>query len=82
MIGCYFNQVGDRLVSLGTDQQLIFWNCQDLRIERKMEVNPMTMEASSTKVTSIDVGESGDVIAVAFEEMLLDKGGGCAGFPS
>ena len=75
IIGCHFNQNGDRLVSLGEDQQLIFWNCQDLRIERKMEVNPMTMEASGTKVTAIDVGESGDVIAVAFEEMLLDKGG-------
>ena len=75
MISCHFNSSGDELVSLGTDQQMIFWNCNDMRLIRKMEVNAMTMDGSATKVTAMDVGSSGDVIAVAIDETLLDKGG-------
>ena len=71
----YFNYSGDQLVSIAEDQQLAFWNCSDMRLVRKFEVSPSTMDGSGTKISAADVGESGDLIAVAFEETLLDKGG-------
>lgn len=70
-----FNRHGDQLLSVGEDRKMIFWDIGSMQSNRVSEISVQTMKGGGFDVTAAACSDDGQVIAVAVEERVLDKGG-------
>ena len=72
---CSFNRNGDQLISIGEDNQMIFWNVGNKISIRKSDINPHTIDKSGITVQSASVTADKSKIIIGYEEARLAKGG-------
>lgn len=70
-----FNQSGSQLVSVGLDNQLIFWDTGSKTVMRKSEISPRTINQSGIAIQAADVTPDFRKILIAYQETRLAKGG-------
>ena len=70
-----FNRAGDQLVSVGLDNQLIFWDTGSKMAVRKIDVSPRTISGSGIEIQTARVTPDYRKILIAYQESRLAKGG-------
>lgn len=70
-----FNQVGDQLVSVGLDNQMVFWDTGSKMAVRKSELTPRTINESGITIQKAEVTPDFRKILIAYQETRLAKGG-------
>jgi WD40 repeat protein len=70
-----FNQAGDQMVSVGLDNQMIFWDTGSKMAIRKSELSPRTINESGITIQTADVTPDYRKILIAYQETRLAKGG-------
>ncbi len=70
-----FNRAGDQLVSVGLDNQLIFWDTGSKMAVRKIDVSPHTINGSGITIQTADISPDFRKILLAYQETRLAKGG-------
>jgi WD40 repeat protein len=69
-----FDRGGGQLVSIGKDNQMIFWDTGNKRVLRKSDISPNTINASGIELKSAGI-TAGMKVVVAYQETRLAKGG-------
>jgi len=69
-----FNK-SNQLISAGKDNQMIVWDCSQLKFIRKSEMMPMTMNNSGVTIQSADLSLDNKILVVGCLEKKLAKGG-------
>lgn len=70
-----FNQSGDQLVSVGLDNQMVFWDTDSRTVLRKSDISPRTINQSGIEIQAADVTPDFKKIIIAYQETKLAKGG-------
>lgn len=70
-----FSAMGDQLVSIGRDNQMVFWDAGSKVVLRKTEIAPMTINDSGIEVQDASVTPDRRKVVVAVRESKLAKGG-------
>ena len=70
-----FNQAGDQMVSVGLDNQMVFWDTGSKMAVRKSELSPRTINESGITIQTADVTPDHRKILIAYQETRLAKGG-------
>lgn len=70
-----FNRSGNQLVSIGYDNNMVFWDPFKLILIRKSELSPNTIPESGITITSASTSTDKKIIGVGYEELKLAKGG-------
>lgn len=70
-----FNRSGNQLVSIGYDNNMVFWDPYKLILIRKTELSPNTIPESGITITSASTSTDKNIICVGYEELKLAKGG-------
>lgn len=70
-----FNQRGDQLVSVGLDNQMIFWDLGSKTSIRKSELSPRTINESGIAIQTAAVTPDYRKILIAYQETRLAKRG-------
>lgn len=70
-----FNLNGNEIVTIGEDEQMIFWNPSQLKKIRKNELSPNTMNNSGIDIISVQTSFDKQIIGVGYQERKLAKGG-------
>lgn len=70
-----FSLKGDQLVSIGRDNQMVFWDAGSKVVLRKTEIAPRTINDSGVEVQSAGVTPDKQKVVVAVRETKLAKGG-------
>lgn len=70
-----FDRTGSQLVSVGSDNQMIYWDTGNKRALRKSEMSPNTINASGIEIKTAGITPDLSKIIVAYTETKLAKGG-------
>ena len=70
-----FNQNGNQLVSIGINNEMVFWDPFKLVMLRKSELTPHTIPGSGITLTSASISADKRIIGIGYEEVKLAKGG-------
>jgi len=70
-----FNRTGDRLVSVGLDNQMVFWDTGNKRALRKSEIAPHTINESGIEIQTAGITPNMTKLVIAYRETRLAKGG-------
>jgi WD40 repeat protein len=70
-----FNLNGDQVVSVGKDNQMVFWDPQQRKLIRKNALSPNTINGSGIEVRSARASSDRYMIGVGYQEVKLAKGG-------
>ncbi len=70
-----FNQAGNQLVSVGKDNQMIFWDTGNKQVLRKSDIAPRTINESGIEVQTAGITPDRRKVVIAFRETRLAKGG-------
>ena len=70
-----FSRNGNQLVSVGFNNEMVFWDPFKLISIRKSELTPNTIPGSGITVTSASTSVDKSVIGIGYEEVKLAKGG-------
>jgi WD40 repeat protein len=70
-----FNQAGDQLVSVGLDNQLVYWDTGSKMAVRKIELSPCTINGSGIAIQAARITPDYRKVLIAYQESRLAKGG-------
>ena len=70
-----FNPAGDQLISIGLDNQLVYWDTGNKTVIRKSEIAPRTINQSGIAIQTAEVSPDLRKILIAYQETRLAKGG-------
>ena len=70
-----FNLNGDEIVSIGSDNKMIFWNPLNLRIARQGDIQPSTMGDSGIEVQTGVISADRQIIGIGYKETRLGRKG-------